>query len=629
MVNVLRVRNLSIVAATGRGSTDATQHGLTRVSFRVPEAKTVALVGDTASILDKISHAIFGLRPGQGTVANGEVLFFDPEREGHFADLVRLPVDGRDYRAIRGARITKVSDDVMIQFPRAQTIGKHICDRLMRQTRYSDRLNTLFEGVTKLDRATATSIVQDMLRLVGCSEPAAAFTSASTDLAIDQQYRAMLAQALVGRPGLVVLFGPPPTLDVHAQDQIWRTIKCLQAQFGFALLVLTQDIALASAVADEIVVLKNGSVVEHGLTSDLMEDARHPYVVALKAATPALHWQNPDQLQPLSTLNIDLTPIASIYDPLKPEVFGNEPIIAFQDVSASCRVLSRTSQSYTAYLKNLSLNVLPGQCHGIIGGSVGGVNAILPLICGMAQPSSGSITLSDRGTLVKPGSTRRVQVVLPDPHSSFNPRLTLEQSLLEPLKANPDMMPTAPRDWINALLKCVGLEDAILAAYPGHLSAQHLQRAALARALVLRPDTLIIHNGLSMLDVSDQVSFLALVRSLQKQLNLTVVFISSCPAHISYVADDVSVFCFGRMVEQGPKQSIFSAPAHPYTQALFAAQKALSGQGLSDHVSDFFPPAHGWPAPFTLQDADSGVWRTHAEGHKVLLTSGSESVVTS
>src|SRR4051794_27299473 len=281
MTDLLQVRDLHVRFAAPGGFIRA----VTGVSFRVRPQSIVALVGESGSGKSVVSQTILRILPRSGLITRGEVLFADPRHDGKVVDIAKLPSDGPEMRAIRGGRISIIFQEPMTSLSPLHTIGDQVGEALR-----------LHRPVTSVE---ATELTADMLRLVGFPDPKRALRSYPFELSGGLRQRAMIAMALVCRPALLIADEPTTALDVTIQAQILRLMKDLQKELGMALLMITHDLGVVANVADDVVVMYRGKVVEAGDLHDIFDDPQHPYLKALLHAVPRFDMEPGERLQPI------------------------------------------------------------------------------------------------------------------------------------------------------------------------------------------------------------------------------------------------------------------------------------------------------------------------------------------
>ncbi len=616
MSEVLRVRDLKVYLDVDAGIVKAVDG----VSFRIPAGGTMALVGESGSGKSIVAQAIMGILPRVARVEQGEILFSDPARPGSEVDISRLDQSGREMQAIRGGRISIIFQEPMTALSPLHTIGNQIGEAL-----------ALHRDLGKAERRAA---VIEMLRLVGFPAPAKAEHTYPFELSGGLRQRAMIAMALVCRPALLIADEPTTALDVTIQAQILQLIKQLQGELKMAMMIITHDLGIVANMADEVVVMYNGKVMESGTLEHVFRDPRHPYLKALMRAVPRFNMAPGERLTPLREVQVSTSHLMETRDSGPANADPTAPMLIVRHLTK--RFETRKSSLFgtklggtTLAVDDVSFEVAPGECLGLVGESGCGKTTTAKMILRSVTPDSGQIVFNDRGTTRDVLSLkglelfeyrRRVQFVFQDPFGSLNPRMTVYDIVSEPLVIHGVGDEDKRFSMVKELMTVVGLDVRFLRRYPHSFSGGQRQRIGIARALALRPDLLICDEPVSALDVSVQAQVLNLLLDLRKALNLTYLFISHNLAVVYYLADRIAVMCAGHLVEIAPFEELFRRPVHPYTKALLAAVpepdldcKLDFAALMEGKASD---PA-AWPDPFRLGGAHRPGMIALGEGHLV------------
>ena len=501
--------------------------------------------------------------------------------------------------------------------------------------------------------SAAREAVIETLRLVGFPDPQRALKTYPFELSGGLRQRAMIAMALVCRPALLIADEPTTALDVTVQAQILKLIGDLQAELGMAMLMITHDLGVVANVAEQVVVMYRGQVMEAGHLRDIFRDPRHPYLRALLKAVPRFDMEPNERLTPLREIEHNghamlLAAKASWPDREEIPQSGSEaPLLTVQGVSKTFTIRkggflgrwSRQTATQVAAVDDVGFTVQKGECLGLVGESGCGKTTLSKIIMRALDPDSGQVTFNDRGqpldVLALEGDAltrfrRRIQFVFQDPFSSLNPRMTVFEILSEPLQIHGLGDPAWRADYVKELMRVVGLDVRHLRRYPHSFSGGQRQRIGIARALALMPDLLICDEPVSALDVSIQAQILNLLKDLRDELGLTYLFISHNLAVVDYIADRIAVMCRGRLVELAPKATLFKTPLHPYTRALVSAvpepnpDRPLDLAALMDGKASI-PEA--WPEPFAPRP-DRTLEMIHlGEGHYLRAWPGSFAAV--
>ncbi len=618
--DLLRIEDLSISFAMLGGRVDAVR----KASLRVSPGKVTALVGESGSGKSVLSQAVMGILP-KIAVASGRILFNDP-LDGTQTDILTLSHDGPDIRAIRGRRIGKIFQEPMTSLSPLHTIGDQVSEVL-----------TIHEDMSKDERYERTI---EMLRLVGFSKPERAFRMYPFELSGGMRQRAMIALALICRPALLIADEPTTALDVTIQAQILRLLKDLQQEFNMAMLLITHDLGVVANVADEVVVIYHGEVMEAGTVEDIFRRPTHPYLKGLMAAVPHFDMKPGERLKALREVPVNASQLLGKSGGKEPP--GPDVLLSVRDLAKSYKVrkagfFRQPDEAPMRAVDGVSFDIRRGECLGLVGESGCGKTTVSKMLMRAVTPDSGSILFHDRqgpiDVLRADGAQlqrlrSKIQMVFQDPVSSLSPRMTVQNILSEPLEIHKRGTPKSRLEMVSALMEVIGLNSRYLNRYPHSFSGGQRQRIGIARALALGPELLICDEPVSALDVSVQAQILNLLKDLQKDLGLTYLFISHNLAVVDYMADRIAVMCAGRIVELAPREILMRAPVHPYTKSLLAAvpfpdlDRPLDFSALQTaNASDM----RNWSAPFRQDDDGHGLATADlGDGHLVLARNNAD-----
>ncbi len=596
MADLLTVRDLKVTIDVDAGTVKAVDG----VSFRIAQGGTVALVGESGSGKSVVAQSIMGILPRIARVESGEILFRDPRLDGAEVDISRLDPGSRQMQKIRGGCISIIFQEPMTALSPLHTVGNQVGEALALHR-------------DDLGRAQRREAVIEMLRLTGFPDPVKAEQTYPFELSGGLRQRAMIAMALVCRPSLLIADEPTTALDVTIQAQILQLIRQLQGELGMAVLLITHDLGVVANMADEVVVMYRGRVVESGALEDIFRDARHPYLKALMRAVPRFNMAPGERLTPIREVVIGDSHLLSRKNPVD-EARSKAPLLEVRNLSKRFAVrkqsfLGGKPGGELMAVDDVSFEIGVGECLGLVGESGCGKTTTAKMLLRSIAPDSGSVTFKNQDVLAMKGRElfnyrRKVQFVFQDPFASLNPRMTVFEIVAEPLVIHRIGNDDERFSRVKELIGLVGLDLRHLRRYPHSFSGGQRQRIGIARALALGPELLICDEPVSALDVSVQAQVLNLLRDLRSALSLTYLFISHNLAVVNYLADRIAVMCAGRVVELAPAAELFANPMHPYTRALLAAvpdpdlDRKLDFDALMlGKASD---PA-AWPDPYRIK----------------------------
>ena len=524
MKTVVDIRNLEVTFATDGGDIPAVDD----VSLTVDSGEVVAIVGESGSGKSVTAKSIIGLLP-ETAVARGVILL-------NGRDVVGLT--GEKLRATRGLDAAMVFQEPSTSLNPVYTVGWQLAEGLRAHGKYSRR------------QARAKAI--EYLGKVGIPEPEKRIDHYPHQFSGGQKQRVVIAMALALDPELIIADEPTTALDVTVQAEILDLLRRCRDEFGTAIILITHNMGVVADLADRVVVMYEGKVVEQATATKLFGSPQHPYTQKLLAAVPRIDTTR------------ERTPVAEA----PPVVQATDLVIEYP---------GRFGRGGFRAVDRVSFTIAPGEVLGLVGESGSGKTTIGRAIGGLTKISGGSLqvlghemlTVRERG--FKP-VREQIGFVFQDPASSFNPLLTIAQCVAEPLIVHGRAGDaTAARPRVDELLEAVQLPRAFGDRYPHELSGGQRQRASLARALALEPTLLIADEPTSALDVSVQARVLELFAELQSQFGFAALFISHDLAVVDTVSDRIAVLYRGELVEEGPPAQVLGAPQHPYTQRLLAS----------------------------------------------------------
>lgn len=568
---LLKVNNLKVSFDIQGGQIDAVKG----VSFSINKGEVVAIVGESGSGKSVIAQSILRILPRNGNITNGEILFDDPATDSPAVDIASLDSKAPYLYEVRGGRISMVFQEPMTALSPLHTIGDQVEEAL-----------TLHR---KLSPQEARSETEEILRLVGFPDPKRGYEMYTFELSGGLRQRAVIAMALICNPAMVIADEPTTALDVTVQAQILGLMKELQKKFNTAILMITHDLGVVANMADKVVVIYHGEVMEAGSVDDIFRRPQHPYLKALISAIPRFDMKPNERLVSLRDSGKDkndktLHDLAKRFKSENSEQFDG-PHLKVENLRKEFSLnkgswFGSSKNRTVVAVDNVSFEIQKGECLGLVGESGSGKTTVSKLIMRALEATNGSVLLNNGKSMVDVLSLegaelmefrRKVQMIFQDPFSSLNPRMTIQNILAEPYVIHEINSGNSRQSDILDLIKLVGLNRNSLNRYPHSFSGGQRQRIGIARALALHPELMICDEPVSALDVSVQAQILNLLNDLRKELGLTSLFISHNLAVVNYVADRIAVMCQGKLVEIASREQIFANPSHPYTKSLLSA----------------------------------------------------------
>ena len=520
------IRDLAVSFKTLDGTVEAVK----RVSLRIDRGETVALVGESGSGKSVTALSIPQLLPPSAFHPSGSIRFDGIEVLGAGEPVLR---------GLRGARVSMVFQEPMTSLNPLHTVEKQVGE-VIRVHRH-------------LDPKATRDRVLELLHLVGLRDAEQRLAAYPHELSGGQRQRVMIAIALANEPDLLIADEPTTALDVTIQAQILELLKTLQHRLGMAVLLITHDLTIVGKVAERVAVMTGGEIVESGPVGDVLKTPQHPYTKHLIAAAPR---GAPIEARPDAPVILE-TDDLQVYFPIRKGV------------------LKRTVDHVRA-VDGVSASVRRGQTIGIVGESGSGKTtlglAVLRLIASRGRIVMFGQNIEQLGFKATRPLRRRMQIVFQDPYGSLSPRMTVGEIIGEGLRVHEPRMPNEERRGLIAKsLEEVGLSPSMMDRLPHEFSGGQRQRIAIARAIVLRPDFIVLDEPTSALDMSVQAQIVDLLRELQARYSLAYMFISHDLRVVRALSHYVVVMRRGQIVEQGSTDEVFKTPREDYTRALLAA----------------------------------------------------------
>ncbi|MEC5342617.1 ABC transporter ATP-binding protein [Brenneria populi] len=544
---LLRVAGLSVTFPGGEGDP---VESVKNLGFQVNAGEILALVGESGSGKSVTARALVGLAGEQAEVRADAIDLL--RHDGGRCDLRGLG-EG-DWRRIRGREIGFILQDALVSLDPLRKIGQEVAEPIL-----THRL---------LPRAEVAERVAALLEQAGIPDPANRAAQYPHELSGGLRQRALIASALAGGPRLLIADEPTTALDATVQQQVLKVFTAL-ARAGHGVLLITHDLAVVSQVADRVIVMQKGELVEIGDVDQVLSAPKHPYTRRLLAAIPTAATRG-DWLageNPLRDLPAGVVSSLNAHGETVSEV-----ALKADRISVS---FTRPDGSRMHAVNQVSLEVQRGETLGVVGESGSGKTTLGKVILALRKPDSGEVLLSERPWSALSERERRplrarIQTITQDPLGSFDPQFTVEKILQQPLRLRRDISQADRQRRILTLLTLVGLTPDLLARRPNALSGGQRQRVSIAQALASEPDILICDEPVSALDVTTQAQVLDLLVALQRQLRLSMLFISHDLGVVQHMSHRIAVMKDGEIVETGDVGQIFSRPRHPYTRLLLS-----------------------------------------------------------
>ncbi|WP_340238853.1 dipeptide ABC transporter ATP-binding protein [Sulfitobacter pontiacus] len=587
MAPLLEVNDLSIGFGNGPSVVDG-------VSFALNAGETLALVGESGSGKTLSCRSVLRLLPDAAQMRGGSIRFNAAEGA---VNLLSLPE--KKMRAIRGDRISMIFQEPMRSLSPLHRLGDQVAEVL--------RLHR------NMGRTAAKRAVLEQFEKVGFVDPLRAWKSYPFEMSGGMRQRAMIAMAMVAKPELLIADEPTTALDVTTQAQVLGLIRSLQAETGMGVILVTHDLGVVANMAQRVVVMNKGRVMERGDAQDVLGSPAHPYTAKLFAAAPmipAVAAPAPASTKPADDVILDLRDVSKTY---------------------TMRAGGWRKPVSVSACQHVDLHLPRGKTLAIVGESGSGKTTCARIAMGAERPDAGGevlfrpdpaaapLAVHDLSPTERTAFQRQAQMVFQDPYSSLSPRMRVQQALTEPMEVHNIGTARDRREKAAEMLRWVGLNPDMLGRFPHAFSGGQRQRLSIARALTLDPKLLICDEPTSALDVSVQEQILTLLEDIRDRANLSYLFISHDLAVVARIADEVAVMRAGVIVEQAPPDTLFYNPQHPYTRALIAAQPEpdISRPIDLDLVAKGAGSPTLWPEQFRFEGHHAPALRELEPGHKV------------
>ncbi|MDY0904323.1 ABC transporter ATP-binding protein [Pedobacter sp. CFBP9032] len=538
------------------------------ISFTVKEGTVLGIVGESGSGKSVTSFSIMRLHDERSAKITGEI---------DFEDISLLRLSANEIRQIRGNQISMIFQEPMTSLNPVFTCGEQVAEAIMLHQ--------------KVDKQTAKQKTIDLFNEVQLPRPEKIFDSYPHQISGGQKQRVMIAMALSCNPKLLIADEPTTALDVTVQKTILQLLLKLKEERNMAMIFISHDLGVVNEIADEVAVMYKGEIVEQGTAKSIFENPQHPYTKGLLACRPSplLQLKKLPVVADFLTGKVDdasahLHASNQLTDKeisaRREMLYKQKPILQIKNLCTWYPIHNGIFGKTTDYVKavdQITFDVFPGETLGLVGESGCGKTTLGRTILRLIQPTSGSIIFNNQDITNINSSTLRklrkdMQIVFQDPYASLNPKLSIGQSILEPLQVHRLLKNDSERKQkVLELLYKVGLKEEHFNRYPHEFSGGQRQRVVIARALALEPRFIICDESVSALDVSVQAQVLNLIRDLQSEFGLTYIFISHDLAVVKHISDRIMVMNKGKIEEEGFPEQIFYAPKAEYTKKLIEA----------------------------------------------------------
>jgi peptide/nickel transport system ATP-binding protein len=546
---VASIEDLSVVFPTWTGEFTAVDG----VSFQVAKGEIVGLVGESGAGKSTVGNAIARLIDYPGRISRGRILL---DGVGDLAELTEA-----EMCAVRGRRIGMIFQDPLTALSPVVSVGRQLLRAI--------KLSTGLTG--RPARARALELFEE----VGIPDPPIRLKQYPHQFSGGMRQRVVIAIALAGDPDLLIADEPTTALDVSIQAEVLRLLQRLGREHDAGIILVTHDMAVINEVADRVAVMRHGRLVEFAAKTEILGAPKQDYTRALIRAVP----RTDVTLDRFELVGDGTAPEPGALDwSARPEA-TDRPVVEVRDLDVTFltgKALMPSARTWLKAVDGVSFDILQGETFGLVGESGSGKSTVARVICGLETPSGGRVRFQghDLGRLRSDPSLRAVrlsmQMIFQDPFSSLNPRQRVGALLMEPLRVHRLAEGDAARDLVASLLRRVGMRAEDGGKLPHQFSGGQRQRICIARALAMRPAFLICDEPTSALDVSVQAQVLNLLKDLQRDLGLTMLFISHDLAVIRQMCDRVAVMQRGELCELAETEALFNAPSHDYTRRLLS-----------------------------------------------------------
>ncbi|MDP2723057.1 MAG: ABC transporter ATP-binding protein [Bacteroidales bacterium] len=559
---MLHIENLHIAFKSGTEETSA----VSGIDLSLKKGESIGLVGESGSGKSLTALAIMGLLPKQALLRSGKIVFNNTNL---------LALSSKEMNLFRGQQIAMIFQEPMTSLNPVMRCGKQVAESILRHQKVSSK--------------EAKAQVISLFKQVNLPRPEQMIRSYPHELSGGQKQRVMIAMAIANNPSLLIADEPTTALDVTVQKEILELLDHLRKTKGMSFVFISHDLGVVSRVADRVAVMYKGSIVEQGLCSDVFTHPQHPYTKGLLACRPPLD-SRPARLPVIEDFLNGTTELKSTNEiltrmPVNYQSKGLKPALDVTNLTKSYSVERNLLGKVTREIKavdEVSFQVYPGETLGLVGESGCGKTTLGRAILRLIQPDKGTILFEGNNLMTVSGqelkATRRyLNIVFQDPYSSLNPRMSIGEAIMEPMKVHKLIKNRKERlSKAAELLERVGLTAQQMNRYPHEFSGGQRQRIVIARALALNPRFIICDEAVSALDVSVQAKVLNLLNELKREFGFTYIFISHDLSVVKYMSDRIMVMKEGKIVEIGNADEIYYHPKSEYTSKLISSLPSLA-----------------------------------------------------
>ena len=564
------------------------------ISFTLNKGETVGIVGESGSGKSVTSLSAMRLIPSPpGKISGGEIIFH--KKNGEKVDLLKASEE--EMRSYRGNDIAMIFQEPMTSLNPVFTCGDQVLEAIMLHQ--------------KIDKNQAKKLTIDLFKKVQLPDPERIYSTYPHQISGGQKQRVMIAMAMSCEPSVLIADEPTTALDVTVQKTILQLMQNLQKEQDMGIMFITHDLGVIAELADKVVVMYKGKIVEQGNVWDIFTDPKHPYTKGLLACRPPLEkrysflptvsdFMKIDESGNIIDNNVsvdDFTKKLVVSDKERKEkqkkLFAKEPVLRLQNLKTYFPIRNGFFGGISNYVKavnDVTFDVYPGETLGLVGESGCGKTTIGRTILRLEEPTEGSMIykgqdIAKMNSDELRGFRKEVQIIFQDPYSSLNPRMTIGNAIMEPMQVHNILNSDEERkEKVKELLTKVSLDPSHFYRYPHEFSGGQRQRIGIARALAVNPKFIICDESVSALDVSVQAQVLNLLNDLKEEFGLTYIFISHDLSVVKYMSDRMVVMQEGKIEEMGDADQIYNTPKTEYTKRLIDAIPEGKLEDIKEHL---------------------------------------------